>query len=299
MANADQLALFQSLPEPSDDPPEPAVARLAPTVHVPKEGTPAVSIVRPATLPPEHRWREVQTASQTIGFVLRRSRRRSIGLTVNDDGLQVTAPAWVPLNQIDSVVCEKHAWILRKLHQRQERQRQMATADTQWQHGGQLPYLGQRIVLALDNHCTQTHFDGDAFAPADGSILTLPLPRDADRLRVRDGTHAWLQQQARAWFQTRTRWFLEREGLEIRQLRLSSASTRWGSCSSDGNIMLNWRLIHFGPDIIDYVIAHEIAHLREMNHSPAFWREVGRILPGFEQAREALRHHQPGTLPLL
>jgi predicted metal-dependent hydrolase len=63
--------------------------------------------------------------------------------------------------------------------------------------------------------------------------------------------------------------------------------------------MLNWRLIHFSHDIIDYVIAHEIAHLREMNHGGNFWREVGRILPGFETARDALRQHDPGSLPLL
>src|SRR5690606_804020 len=88
-------------------------------------------------------------------------------------------------------------------------------------------------------------------------------------------------------------------GLHIRRWRLSSAATRWGSCSSDGNIMLNWRLIHFEPDIIDYVIAHEIAHLREMNHSKDFWREVGLILPGFERARDALRQHAPGSLPLI
>lgn len=61
--------------------------------------------------------------------------------------------------------------------------------------------------------------------------------------------------------------------------------------------MLNWRLIHFSPDIIDYVIAHELAHLREMNHSPSFWSEVGHILPNYEQAKRVLKQHDPAMLP--
>ena len=75
----------------------------------------------------------------------------------------------------------------------------------------------------------------------------------------------------------------------MKSLRLSSAQTRWGSASADGSIRLNWRLIHFAPAIIDYVVAHELAHLREMNHSPAFWETVRSVLPDFERSREALR----------
>ncbi|MFQ6685882.1 M48 family metallopeptidase, partial [Bordetella pertussis] len=100
-----------------------------------------------------------------------------------------------------------------------------------------------------------------------------------------------------AWFGARLAHFLQLTGLRIRRWRLSSAATRWGSCTSDGNIMLNWRLIHFAPAIIDYVIAHELAHLREMNHSQDFWTEVGHILPGFEDAKNVLRRHDPATLP--
>ena len=80
----------------------------------------------------------------------------------------------------------------------------------------------------------------------------------------------------------------------MKRLRLSSAQTRWGSASSDGSVRLNWRLIHFTPAIIDYVVAHELAHLLEMNHSPAFWQVVRLVLPGFEQAREALRQESIG-----
>ncbi|MGP1616007.1 MAG: M48 family metallopeptidase, partial [Pollutimonas bauzanensis] len=171
--------------------------------------------------------------------------------------------------------------------------------DTLWQNGGTIPYLGRRIVLKLDGMQKTPVFQGAPFAPEHGNVLSLPLPADADRNRVRDSVHSWLQQQALAWFGQRLQHFLDASQLTIRRWRLSSAATRWGSCSSDGNIMLNWRLIHFEHDIIDYVIAHEIAHLREMNHSKDFWREVGLILPGFERSRNALRQHDPGSLPLL
>lgn len=259
----------------------------------------AIATVCPPSLPHNARWREVQAAQQTIGYVLQRSRRKSIGLTVNDDGLQVTAPNWVTLGQIDATVVEKASWILGKLRIRQARQQHQATADTLWQNGGTIPYLGKRIVLNLDSMQKAPLFQGEPFAPDHGNVLSLALPADADRNRVRDSVHSWLQQQALAWFGQRLQYFLDASQLKIRRWRLSSAATRWGSCSSDGNIMLNWRLIHFEHDIIDYVIAHEIAHLREMNHSKDFWREVGVILPGFERSRNALRQHDPASLPLI
>ena len=74
------------------------------------------------------------------------------------------------------------------------------------------------------------------------------------------------------------------------RLSLSSAATRWGSASADGSIRLNWRLIHFALPVVDYVVTHELAHLREMNHSVAFWEVVRSVLPEFEQVRGALRH---------
>ena len=123
------------------------------------------------------------------------------------------------------------------------------------------------------------------------------LEQGADPTRVRDAAQAWLQQRAGDRFGARLAYFLQRTGLTIRRWRLSSAATRWGSCTSDGTIMLNWRLIHFAPDIIDYVIAHELAHLREMNHSQDFWTQVGHILPDFEKAKQALRRHDPAALP--
>jgi len=98
-----------------------------------------------------------------------------------------------------------------------------------------------------------------------------------------------LQSQARRVFEERCADFAARLGVRVRRLSLSSASTRWGSASADGSIRLNWRLVHFAVPVIDYVVAHELAHLREMNHSDAFWDVVRSVMPDLEQARGTLR----------
>ncbi|AUL48285.1 hypothetical protein BBB39_16900 [Bordetella trematum] len=285
MTSTDQLELLFSPASPAAPP---AVTGIAST---------GIATPRPATLPAGARWREVQTEQQSIGFVLQRSRRRSIGFVVADDGLRVTAPAWATLTQIDDAVREKSRWILAKLRDWQQRREQLAMSQTRWQAGGELPYLGRRIVIGLAADGRQAQLDGDADQPADGATLWLPLPATADSARIRDAAQAWLQQRAGVLFGQRLAHFLARTGLSIKRWRLSSAATRWGSCTSDGNIMLNWRLIHFSHDIIDYVIAHELAHLREMNHSQDFWAEVGNILPGFEAAKQRLKRHDPALLP--
>ena len=315
MAKIDQLELsfdFGPPGEPRADdgtppvsmsvtfPPTPA-ERHAPGLMAPPGAPPVTATLvptpRPDPLPDGARWREVATPQQAIGFVLLRSRRRTIGFLIAEDGLRVTAPNWVTLSQVDDAVREKARWILSKLRDWHARRQQLAMSHTRWQDGGELPYLGRRIVLRLAADRRQAALDGDAAAPHDGAMLWLPLPAEADQTRVRDAAQAWLQQRAGDWFGARLGHFLQATGLTISRWRLSSAATRWGSCTSDGKIMLNWRLIHFAPAIIDYVIAHELAHLREMNHSNDFWAEVGNILPGFEDAKKQLRRHDPASLP--
>lgn len=246
-------------------------------------------------LAPNARWREVLVAGQPVGFTLLRSNRRTIGFMINDDGLRVTAPQWVSLAKIDEAVQSKSRWILTKMQARQSRQQQAAMQRSCWENGGRLAYLGCQIQLRTD--ADTLRFDGDPDSPQDDDILWLNVPRDAGVDRIRIAALAWLHERARQVIGTRLQRFLNHTGLKIAKWRLSGATTRWGSCTSRGNIMLNWRLIHFAPDIIDYVVAHELAHLREMNHSPAFWAEVGRLFPGYQAARDALRRHDPASLP--
>ena len=259
-------------------------------------------LVAPETIPLGGKWRVVRHGDQAVGFVLIRSRRRSIGFAIIEEGLRITAPNWVTLGQIDEAVVEKMPWILSKLQDWQTRKAQLAMAHTRWKSGGQLPYMGYQITLQIGvpgPHVPhgRAHFEGNHDAPEAGQTLWLPLPNDADTHRMREMTQAWLQSRAAAWFDQRIRYFLEKTGLTIRRWRLSSAATRWGSCTSDGNIMLNWRLIHFSPMVIDYVIAHELAHLREMNHSQDFWTEVQQLYPDYHTAKQMLQRHTPEGVP--
>jgi predicted metal-dependent hydrolase len=106
---------------------------------------------------------------------------------------------------------------------------------------------------------------------------------------LRDSVQAWLTEQARQHLTARLRHYAPVVGVRWTRLRLSSATTRWGSAHADGAIHLNWRLIHLAPELIDYVVVHELCHLREMNHSPAFWRLVEAVLPDQAERRRALR----------
>ena len=239
--------------------------------------------------------REVRVQAHTIGFTLLRSNRRSIGFVIRDGSLRVTAPRWVTLSQIDDAVVRKADWILSRQAAWHDQQQQAAGQRYCWEDGGRIPYLGCNIRLRHTG--TRGQFDGDPDAPRDDDDLWLGLPEDAGVERFRQATLHWLQARAYDFMGRRLQHFLESADLRINKWRLSGAATRWGSCSSKGNIMLNWRLIHFTPDIIDYVIAHELAHLRQMNHSPAFWAEVGQLLPGYQAARQALRKHHLTSLP--
>jgi len=102
---------------------------------------------------------------------------------------------------------------------------------------------------------------------------------------------AWLMRQAKRLFTERLDHFAPKLGVQWRKLVLSNAGTRWGTAHSDGLIRLNWRLIHFRLPVIDYVVAHELSHLRVMDHSPRFWDTVRTVVPDYAQLRGQLKEH--------
>jgi predicted metal-dependent hydrolase len=228
---------------------------------------------------------------------LKRARRRSIGFIVGPEGLSVNAPKWVGLHDIEVALQEKASWILRKLREQQERAQRLLAAKVDWRDGTTIPFLGETVIIVLDSRTTGAVLNTDASALPGVPHLTLHigLPHTATAAQIRDAVQSWLQRQARRVFEERCQLFTQRLGVRYTRLSLSSAQTRWGSASADGSIRLNWRLIHFALPTIDYVVAHELAHLREMNHSPRFWDVVRSVLPDYEQARGTLKD---GVVPV-
>ena len=220
----------------------------------------------------------------TVSFLFERSRRRSIGFLVGAEGLVVRAPSWVTLREVDAAVQEKGAWIVAKLQQFKQRQTEQFQQAIEWTHGAHVPFLGGTVQLCVLER-------GTPLDHAEPGVQRLPVsvPPGASTTQVREVAEAWLKKQARHLFEQRLQHFAPLLGVRWSKLSLSSASTRWGSARSDGHIRLNWRLIHLPVSQIDYVVVHELAHLREMNHSPRFWETVGEVMPDFAQRRQALR----------
>ena len=289
---APQLSLFD----------EPAVAVPGPEPRRPHDAPPApaaapVSSLSPAVFRHPQADREIRLNQHLVAYALRRVRRRSIGFIVGTEGLCVNAPKWVGIGDIEAALHEKAAWILRKLAEQKERAQRLQAARVDWRDGTGIPFLGETVIIVIDPRATGAVLDSGAQALPGVPRLTLHvgLPQQASPEQIRDVVQSWLQRQARRVFEERCRHFTQQLGVRYTKLSLSSAQTRWGSASADGSIRLNWRLIHFGLPTIDYVVAHELAHLREMNHSPRFWDVVRSVVPDYERARGTLKD---GVVPV-
>jgi hypothetical protein len=245
---------------------------------------------RPALLRHPRGNREIGLDGQAIAYELKWARRRTIGFVVGIEGLAVSAPRWVGQAEIDAALLSKARWILRKLADQGERLQRAQAARVEWRDGTRLPFLGGTLVLVLDPGVSGAVLRGPA--EQDERHLHLGLSPQADAAQIRELVQKWLQRQALPLFEARCGHYAAQLGVRIKRLRLSSAQTRWGSASADGTVRLNWRLMHFGLASIDYVVVHELAHLREMNHSPAFWAVVRSVMPDYESRRGTLKDGQ-------
>lgn len=289
-------------PAPAPKAAEPPPPAQAPVVAAPPRpaGPPAVALptlLSPAEFRHPEAKRELLLGEAVVAYALQRARRRTIGFSVGPDGLSVRAPSWVTLGAIDAALREKSDWILRKLGEARERQQRMEGGRIVWADGAVLPYLGQPITVVLDPAHGFSGRGGQlkALAAEDAADavpvqrLHIGLPHSAGPAQIRDAVQAWLMRDAKRHFTERLEHFAPLLGVRWTSLRLSSAQTRWGSAKADGSIRLNWRLLHYRPAVIDYVVAHELAHLRVMDHSPRFWDTVATVVPDYAALRNHLR----------
>ena len=270
------------------------IATLTPDDQLPAQTL--KQLLAPATYRHPAATREALLGDTVVGYQFRRGKRRTIGFSVGAEGLVVSAPKWVPLYEIDKAVQEKTGWIVSKLRETRSRHDRLEAARIEWRDGATLPFLGQPVTVVIDaRHAFggvggELKITGAVGNPgASEKSLHIGLAHDATAEQIRDSVQAWLMRQAKCLFAERLNHFAPHLGVQWRKLSLSSAGTRWGSASADGAIRLNWRLIHFKPSVIDYVVVHELSHLRVMDHSPRFWDTVRTVVPDYAELRSQLK----------
>jgi predicted metal-dependent hydrolase len=226
------------------------------------------------------RLRHVRLGASVVPYRLRRARRRTIGIVVDGRGLAAAAPRWATIAEVEAFIREKERWILRRL----DDARRNAREPFLWQEGARLPYLGREIEIR------SVMRDGPAVA---GDRLEVPAHAAQGAADLRDTVIAWLKAAALALFRDRIAVRAPALRVEVPEVGLSNAASQWGSCvraaDGRGRVLLHWKLVHFDLSLVDYVVVHELAHLRHMNHSAAFWRLVEAAFPAHRSARRALR----------
>jgi predicted metal-dependent hydrolase len=217
--------------------------------------------------------RQLALSGRIVEYSFARRRRRTLGVSVDAHGLAVAAPLRMPWREIDAFLRGKERWILAKLDQWS---RAPHPSVLHGESGESLPLFGKPVVLDVHEGARAVQWHQDR--------LIVHAPRS----RVIDALIQWLKARALEALQPRTAHYAGRLGLPAARIALSSARSQWGICSEGGSIRLSWRLVHLDPALADYVIAHEVAHLAELNHSKRFWSLVARLYPEWREARERL-----------
>ncbi len=225
---------------------------------------------------PAEATRRIALAGQAVDYQLRRSRRRTIGLAIDQRGLRVGAPLQARLGDIESLIREHGQWVLDKLADWRSRPTPERLVVSE---GAVIFALGEPLTVTVTPGSRQRWLFSDA-------KLHLFVPPAVEARAVFEKA---LRDKARSVFAERLAHYAPQLGVATPPLRLSAARTRWGSCSHHGGISLNWRLILMPLPVVDYVVAHELAHLREMNHGPGFWSVVEQLCPDWRVRRRELR----------
>tara|TARA_Y100001936_G_scaffold253777_1_gene320909 strand:+ start:11840 stop:12595 length:756 start_codon:yes stop_codon:yes gene_type:complete len=219
-----------------------------------------------------------------ILYFLRRRKCKSINIKIDSDGLTISAPIIEKLSRIEFVLKEKRFWILRKLDEWKKKK----LIRLVWEESAIFPLLGKPWKISKTSTGTMKMIPVKIQSKEERGQLELPLPSIISAQEIEKTVMEWYYQQAHICFSERIKYFAEKLQVVTPQLRLSNARTQWGSCDIRGIVHLNWRLIHLSIHLIDYVIAHELSHLIEMNHSAAFWRIVESICPNYLVIRNEL-----------
>jgi hypothetical protein len=224
---------------------------------------------------------------KTITVQVEYRNRRTFELKwMNPHELRVRVPLGTSRKTIDQLIHDKDTWIQRS------RKRMMMRDSEQksnYLEAEVIQYLGKWMPFRWEKapHSFRLHMGPDAFVlMGDGSS---------------EAAQAVIEQayrgRAKEIFQARVSFFAERLGVGVNQIRVKSQKSRWGSCSSKGNLNFNWHAIVMPPEVVDYLVVHECCHLLQMNHSKDFWALVESLCPNYREYRKWLKDHDTQILP--
>lgn len=222
-------------------------------------------------------------SGERLDYQLERRQRRTVGLKITASGLVIHAPRRIAQSYLESLILQKSDWIRKKLASLTENK----IPQVQWEDNEQLLLLGNPISLSI------RHDARSRAVVYEPGLLLLALPNTADVMQISRKVIQWYKKQALNDFSRRLEILSAKLGVPLPKLFLSNAKSRWGSCNSKKEIRLNWRLLQAPPHIINYVICHELAHLKEMNHSAKFWAVVASIFPDYKAAEKELKAWSP------
>jgi predicted metal-dependent hydrolase len=219
-------------------------------------------------------------AGKHITYTLKRSgKRRSIGLRIDDRGLTVSVPLRASEKWLHSVLQDKARWVVEKLDGWQT----CKPAAIRWQDGETIAYLGELLMLRVVQGLFATPMHRR------GSELWVFVVNGSETAHIEQAVSRWYQHEADQFFVRRVAHYAPLLNVVPQAVKLSEAKTQWGSCTAHGSVRLNVQLIKLPPRLIDYVVVHELAHLRELNHSAAFWRVVESVCPDYASLRGELK----------
>lgn len=202
-----------------------------------------------------------------------RSRRKTLSLQIGNDGkLTVRSPLKISVKRIEKAVEEKSDWIFEK--QREAYRKNLENPPKICAEGETFKLLGENYTL--------NYTEADSIKAADGRLL-VPLRFKAD---AREAITSWYRAQAAGYLTGRVKYYSLISGIAYHSVRITGALSRWGSCSSAGRLCFTWRLAMAPPEMADYIVVHELLHIRHFDHSKEFWNGVAAVMPDYQRRRE-------------
>jgi predicted metal-dependent hydrolase len=227
---------------------------------------------------------------RVIEYVLKRSNRKTIGIRIDTDGnIKVTAPVKTSRKQIKDTIVNEAPWILKKQEEmikiNQEKKR-----NAQFIDGDRFLFLGKEYLLTVYE---MNNLQPEVLLYGGSIIVCIAKGKSGEErvLCIRNALKTWYMDRFESILRERVPELAASVDVSPASIKIKEQKTRWGSCSNKGNINLNWKLVMAPMEVIDYVIVHELCHMKEMNHLKAFWTLVGAVLPEYPASRKWLREN--------